>query len=85
MTKPLSDDLDRETGFDKVMGVVALLFWSVLVIEALGIAIIVDVSDIEPRPAALMLLVPAAVVWLFGSFQRSRRRTAARFFPPYFG
>ena len=83
MTKPLPDDLDRESGFEKVMGVVALLFWSMLIIEALGITIIVGVSDIEPRPAALMLLVPVAIIWLFSSFQRSWRRTAATFFPPW--
>lgn len=85
MTRPLSDDLDRETGFEKVMGVVALLFYPVLIIEVLGITIIVGVSDIEPRPAALTLLLPSAIVWFFGSFQRSWRRAAATFFPPYFG
>ncbi len=68
-----------------VMGVISLLFWSVLITELCGLGIIVAVSDIEPRGAALMLLIPAAAIWLYGSFRRSWRRTAATLFPPYFG
>lgn len=67
------------------MGVLALLFWSVLIVELLGITIIVGVTDIEPRPAALMLLVPALAIWLFACFRPSWRRAAVTLFPPYVG
>ena len=67
------------------MGILSLLFWSVLIIELVELRIVVAVSDIEPRSAAFVLLVPAAAIWLYGSFRRPWRRIAATLFPPYLG
>lgn len=74
---PPNDQNDRETLLDKAIGIIALLFWSLLLIEPLGITLIVGVSDIEPRPAALMLLVPSLAVWLYLCSRRAWRGVAA--------
>ena len=68
---------DQEGGLERICGIVSLLFWSLVIIEGLGITIIVGVSDIGPRDAALIMLIPALAVWIALSCVRSVRQTAA--------
>ncbi len=74
---------DPESGLEHVIGIVALLFWSAILIEILGITIIVGVTEIEPRQAALLMLAPTLVVWVAASTQQRLRELALLFFPPY--
>ncbi len=75
---------DQESGLERICGIVALLFWSLLLLEGLGISIIVGVSDIAPRDAAMIMIFPALLIWVLASSNRSLRRSALVLFPPYF-
>lgn len=75
---------DDESGAERIGGIIALLFYSILFVEALGITLIVGLTEVAPRDAALLLLLPALLVWALTSTQRRWRSTALTFFPPYF-
>jgi hypothetical protein len=74
---------DQEGGLERICAIIALFFWSLVLIEGLGITIIVGVSDISPRDAALMMLFPALLVWVLASSRRSIRQAALMLFPPF--
>jgi len=65
-----------ESVLEVVLGVLALLWWTTILVEGLGITLIVGLTDIEPRPAALMVLPFALIVWVLLSANRSFRRNA---------
>lgn len=75
---------DEESGAERIGGIVALLFYCVLLVEALGITLIVGLTDITPRSAALMMLLPALFAWVAASNVRRLRSAALSFFPPIF-
>lgn len=74
------DPSEPESGLDCVAGIIILLFWSALLVEGLGITIIVGITDISPRSAALALLAPALLVWIAASSRRSLRQFAVHYF-----
>lgn len=67
---------DPETGLERIGGIVALLLWTILLVEGLGITIIVGVSGIGPRPAALLMVLPTLIVWVLASNQKRLRQAA---------
>jgi len=71
---------EPESRLGCVVGIIVLLFWSVLLIEGLGTTIIVGVSDISPRSAALALLAPTLLVWIASASRRSLRQFAVHYF-----
>ncbi|MEQ1491639.1 MAG: hypothetical protein ABL932_13930 [Terricaulis sp.] len=64
----------EESVLDMVLGVLALLWWTVIVIEGLGVTLIVGLTDIEPRTAALMVLPLALIAWALLSATKSIRK-----------
>ncbi|MEZ5959279.1 MAG: hypothetical protein R3C30_02475 [Hyphomonadaceae bacterium] len=75
---------DDESGAERIGGIIALLFYSLLVVEPVGITLLVGLTEIAPREAALFMLLPALAVWAIASTQRRLRSMALMFFPPYF-
>lgn len=74
----------QESSLEMVFGILALLFWSLVLIELLGITIMVGVSDIEPRTAAMILLGPALAIGIALACSRANRRAAAYSWPIFF-
>ena len=64
----------EESVLDVVLGVLALLWWTVILIEGLGVTPIVGLTDIEPRTAALMVLPLALIAWVLLSATKSIRK-----------
>jgi hypothetical protein len=75
---------DQESGLERICGIVALFFYSLLLVEGLGITIIVAVRDVAPRDAALVMVGPALLVWALASSRRVLRQGALSLFPPFF-
>jgi hypothetical protein len=74
------DPSRAESDLEMLAGIVALLFYSTLFVEALGITLIVSLTDVTPRAAAVMMALPAAIVWFAASTRRSMRQGALTFF-----
>lgn len=72
-----------EGGLERICGIVALLFWTVVIVGGLGVTIIVGVSEIAPRQAALVMALPVLVLWGFASCNRGLRQAALTVFPPF--
>jgi len=66
----------RESVLELVLGVLSLLWWSSILIEGLGVTLVVGLTDIEPRSAALMVLPVPLIVWVVLSVQKSVRKPA---------
>lgn len=65
-----------ESVLEIVLGVLSLLWWTAILVEGLGVTLIVGLTDIEPRPAAFMMLPLAFIVWVLLSATKSIRRSA---------
>jgi hypothetical protein len=74
------DPSGAESDLEMLAGIVALFFYSMLFVEALGITLLVSLTDVTPRAAAVMMVLPAAIVWFAASTRRSLRQGALTFF-----
>jgi hypothetical protein len=78
------DPEDEQSGTERIGGIIALFFYALLFVEALGITLIVGLTDVAPRAAALVMLAPALLVWVMASTRRRFRSAALMLFPPVF-